>query len=345
MPGMIGVAHGEWRIPTPIVAAATRLYVCGNSGAIYKSTDGGATWTTLTGHGLTAPGGGVFGKYRIAVLGVVGGADVVYLVSAADTDIAVSTDGGATWTQKAGAGGFAVILEVDANGDVYWNGLYRSSNQGTSWAAIPSSGFMENATATKLWSGYDASNVSRMAYTGASQEIIPLAGTWISGPACKGQSDTMALAFGNGNDSSHLLEKVVGTTATVITPPTTGDVTDDPFVWAASNDGGTTILALVIEQDVASPNIGQLWRSVDGGSSWTKVIESQDLMPMSTASSSWHINYDPNDTDLWYVLGGRALTEDADAVLWQSTDNGVTWNSGVIASGETLLNTFRAVSG
>jgi hypothetical protein len=337
MPGFIGVSAPTWVEVTPSVATSTRLYVVGDSGTLYKSSDGGVTWTTLD----TGIGGGT--QYRLAVQWQASGNDVVYVSSndAFHLGSAVSEDGGATFSPITGPTPAANALEVGPDGTAYWNGTYRSTDHGATWAAIPSGGFMENATTSKLWSEYDSTGVSRMNLDGSSQEVIPLTGAWVSGPHCFGQSDTMGLAFGAGDDDASILEKVVGTTATVITPPS---AIAWPYMGAASNDGGTTILALILEQDSGNPHIGQLWRSADGGSSWTKVVESEDLMP-NTLDVGPQIAYDPNDTSLWYVLGGRFMTEDADAVVWQSIDNGVTWEATAVAAGETKLNVIRAASG
>lgn len=344
MSPVIGVSHGRWAAAVPpVVATATRLYVVGDSGTIYKSTDGGASWATLTGHGLTGT------DYVLAVESVAGGNDVVYLSN--NSGARVSTNGGTSWSSITGpTGGRLVWPEVDPNGDVYSHNSYRSTNNGASWSAIPSSGFMESATANKLWSGFSATQISRMNLNGTSQELLTLANTWASGPTVRGQSDTMALAFGYNVDSSPYLEKMVGTTATDITPPVTGDISDREWSWAESNDGGTTIVALIVESDQAQDYRGQLWRSANGGSSWTKVADDVNLMPLPDSRLGPVLAYDPNDTDLWYCLGGNPFNDypdptTVDAAIWQSTDNGVTWSNGVVATGETVLNVIRTASG
>jgi hypothetical protein len=340
---VIGVSHGRWATVPPVVATSTRVYVAGDSGTIYKSSDGGVTWEELTGHGLTGS------DYVLAVESAAGGNDVVYLSN--NSGARVSIDGGASWSTILGpTGGRLIWPEVGPDGAVYSHNSYRSTNHGTSWSAIPGSGFMESATAGKLWSGYSATQISRMDTDGTDQELLTLANTWNSGPTVRGQSDTMALIFGFNITSSPYLEKMVGTTASDISPPVTGDISDREWIWAESNDGGTTILALIVESDQDQDYRGQLWRSADGGSAWTKVADDVNLMPLPDSLLGPTIAYDPNDTSLWYVLGGNPFNDwpsptTVDAVLWQSTDNGLTWNNGPIAAGETVLGVIRTASG
>lgn len=330
-PGFLSVRPQDWATPTP-PATSTRLYIVGDSGAIYKSTDGGVSWANLTGHGLT----GV--EYRMAVEGRSGGNDRVYLRNA--SGLAVSLDGGATWAPGTDPPSGAGTLEVGEDGTVYSADQF-STDHAASWSAIPSSGFMESVTTSKLWSAYDDTQVSRMNLNGSSQELLALAGSWVSGPHARGVSDTVGLCFGGDIDSSTLLEKLVGTTATVITPATSIGFS---FMDAASNDGGTTILAAIYEQNSGNPHLGELWRSTNGGSSWTRVLNDANLIP-SFGNRGPHIVYDPNSTSSWYVLGGSILDASVDAVIWRSTDNGVTWTSLVVAVGEFELNLIRATSG
>jgi hypothetical protein len=197
------ILHGKFAEGSA-ASPATRLYVVGDSGAIYKSSDGGATWTTLSGHGLT----GV--EYRMAIQGRAGGADILYLANA--SGLAVSMDGGATWAAGTVPPGGAPTLEVGPNTHVY-SPSYESSNNAASWTAIPAGGFMETVTAAKLWSGYDNTQIIRMNLDGSSQELIPVAGTWLAGPHAFGQSDTLALLVGGDLDNTPALNGLTWTSA------------------------------------------------------------------------------------------------------------------------------------
>src|SRR5439155_1503625 len=81
-PNVIYVGTGEASIRSDITYGA----------GVYKSTDGGVTWTPLTGHGLPA---GPVGRIGLAV----GRGGRVYALIGAKTDAGLyrSDDGGATW--------------------------------------------------------------------------------------------------------------------------------------------------------------------------------------------------------------------------------------------------------
>ena len=67
----------------------------GTGSGLYKSTDGGVTWSAVTGHGLPET---VLGKIGVAVAAGTGGRRVYALVEADKGGLFRSEDGGATWT-------------------------------------------------------------------------------------------------------------------------------------------------------------------------------------------------------------------------------------------------------
>jgi photosystem II stability/assembly factor-like uncharacterized protein len=109
----------------------------GPGSGLYKSTDGGATWTPVTGRGLPE---GVLGKIGISVAAGTGGRRVYALVEAAHGGLFRSDDGGATWTQTSDshplftrAWYFTKVFADPANPDVVYvvgNALWRSSDGG-----------------------------------------------------------------------------------------------------------------------------------------------------------------------------------------------------------------------
>ena len=110
-------------------------------GGIFKSTDGGATWTPVTGHGLPA---GPLSRIGVAV--APGGHRVFAIVDApAGGGLYRSEDGGATWTRStqdariAGSGYFGKVFVDPNHAEVVYvaqTSLYRSSDGGQTFHAF-----------------------------------------------------------------------------------------------------------------------------------------------------------------------------------------------------------------
>jgi photosystem II stability/assembly factor-like uncharacterized protein len=109
----------------------------GPGSGLYKSTNEGATWTPVTGHGLPD---GVFGKIGISVAAGTNGRRVYALIEAAKGGLFRSDDGGATWTQTSDshplytrAWYFTKVFAHPSNPDVVYvvgNALWRSADGG-----------------------------------------------------------------------------------------------------------------------------------------------------------------------------------------------------------------------
>ncbi len=107
---------------------------------VYKSTDGGTTWSLLT----LPPGGGIYYTSSIAV--APSNSNVVYI--AGYYDVYKSTDGGSTWTGLNLTDGAVDAIVVDPkNADVIYAaygsgfagdstnfGIYKSTDGGTTWS-------------------------------------------------------------------------------------------------------------------------------------------------------------------------------------------------------------------
>ena len=115
----------------------------GPGSGLYKSTDEGATWTRLTGHGLPD---GVFGKIGISVAAGTGGRRVYALIEAAHGGVFRSDDGGTTWAQTSDshplytrAWYFTKIFAHPANPDIVYvvgNAVWRSADGGRSFTRL-----------------------------------------------------------------------------------------------------------------------------------------------------------------------------------------------------------------
>lgn len=357
-----GVAIGEIGFAADLVVGGSgRVYVMDDASfSAYKSEDGGATWADVLIPVLDGSG------RCFDVLAGAGGADTIYhdgFVGLDDNHIAKSTDGGATWTlvtRPVFAGGRLVqnVSMVDAS-TVYLEAggsspdhVWRTTNGGTSWAQVTVADHQSPVMAgtAKIWSASSASTgaIKRYLLDGTGAETLTTGGTADDavGAAMPSRgSDTFALFYRGvlGISDATKLWKCVGTTVTDITPPGS-NVTAFASGWmAAYSPDGSRIVALCYDPDGSSGDLGQLWLSTNGGTSWTKVEESTNLKPTDVPTAHYLIACDPNDSQVWYVAGGNLNNNDA--VVWRSTDGGATWASTAMPSGVTNLICLRAASG
>jgi photosystem II stability/assembly factor-like uncharacterized protein len=116
----------------------------GPGSGLYKSTDAGATWTQITGHGLPS---GEWGRSGVAVAAGMRGRRVYLIVEAKEKSGGLyrSDDAGATWqraTEDHRINGYWYMSEISAdpqNPDVLYvplQSLYRSTDGGRTFTAI-----------------------------------------------------------------------------------------------------------------------------------------------------------------------------------------------------------------
>jgi photosystem II stability/assembly factor-like uncharacterized protein len=132
-PDVVFAVSGRYYEPEPGGPAGTST----STGAVFKSTDEGATWTPLPGRGLPALGGN--GRMRRLAVAARTNAGRVFL--AGDGPLMRSDDGGATWkavTDDRRPGAERVYVSPDNPDLVYGLHItaYRSRDGGATWEAF-----------------------------------------------------------------------------------------------------------------------------------------------------------------------------------------------------------------
>jgi photosystem II stability/assembly factor-like uncharacterized protein len=114
-------------------------YIVGNSGALFKTTNGGTTWSKIA-------GGGVFGSIDLNGVHFVNNT-TGYIVGNSGA-LFKTTNGGTTWSKIAGGGVFGLIdlngiqFVDDATGYIVGNSgaLFKTTNGGETWSNIAGGG-------------------------------------------------------------------------------------------------------------------------------------------------------------------------------------------------------------
>lgn len=108
---------------------------------IFKSTDGGTTWTQLA----STNNSNFYYNQKLVIKDVAG---TEYLFAGTRAGLRRSIDGGVTWTKVLGSGVTATSdriadIELAANGDLYattgifqTDGIYKSTNNGSTWSKL-----------------------------------------------------------------------------------------------------------------------------------------------------------------------------------------------------------------
>ena len=153
------------------VVGREHVWIGTSTSRVIRSTDGGRTWTASNTPIATSQATGIFSiAFRDVQHGVVVGGNYRQEAEAVD-NVAVTSDGGATWTlvNRRGLSGFrSVVAWVPAAGDqaliaIGPSGSDWSSDMGQTWTPVPGEGFDTVSLAPHAIVGWAAGSGGRIA--------------------------------------------------------------------------------------------------------------------------------------------------------------------------------------
>jgi photosystem II stability/assembly factor-like uncharacterized protein len=306
----IGPAVAGGRLSTVVgVADDPKLYYIGTGGGgVWKTVNGGATWTSL------------FDKYASSIGAIAidpKNHDVVWVATGeanprndviAGNGVYKTTDGGKTWTNMGLAATKSIasividprdsdVITVGAFGDIFSDskdrGVYRSTDGGKTWT-------------NTLYLGPD-SGVSELVVDPKNPDVM-LAGMW--------QFRRRPWTFTSGGPNDGLYKSTDGgKTWTKLTGHGLPEGQTGRIGLAIAASDPKRIYALIESKD------GILWRSDDGGANWTMI--SKDTLVDQRFFYFSHVRVDPNNPDhLWGISNELAESTDGGHKFKNAT-NGV----------------------
>jgi photosystem II stability/assembly factor-like uncharacterized protein len=333
-----------------------RIYTGVHNSGVWRSTDGGNTWTQLT-SGIAT--GGAASSPKIA-LGRNGTHGTQFVAVKMARRVFTSTDGGNTFTEQANCDvnwapfyPWANVIAVDPqNEDILFGGhasIYRSTDGGTSWTKVGGYGAppVHPDQQAIVFDPNDHNHIY-LATDGGVYESIDNGQTWASESTglhttqcwTVGVSQGASFAYGITTQDNACYEWSSGLSFNQILGPEGGWIEYDPQdaniiyadTWFAnlkkSTDGGTTWSSLGIETISGNrEGLSIAWTNTN----WLLVVKSNGRVARSTnGGTTWTetlnlagvvisaVQFAPSDDNHAYAAStlGR---------VWHSGDGGATW--------------------
>jgi Bacterial Ig-like domain len=304
-----GIAAGQWvglgpgniggRVRAILIdpSNTNSIWLGSVSGGIWHSTDGGASWGAVNDFmGNLSVSSLVMAPNNPNVIYAGTGEGFYNGDAVRGAGVFKSTDGGVTWSQLA-----ATTPSSDVNSDAYnWFYVNRLAMAGDGSAILAATrGYYSNSGG--IYRSTDGGATWSLVYSGVMAWDIHY------DPNDPGKAVASATTYNSslGQWQSFLLKSVDGGRTWSIGG---SFVSNSRIELAYARSNSQTVYA---SRENAG---GEVWKSVDGGGSWSKVST-----PLHLGSQGWYDNtiwVDPTDASQ-LVIGGLDL--------WRSTNGGVNW--------------------
>ena len=319
----------------PTDATGNTVYIGGAAGGVWKTTDGGTTWTSLTDTQPSLAVGSITIDPNNHLTIYVGTGEENFNGDAYyGAGILKSTDGGAHWTQI-GASTFAQVLGPQTGGALIGQIAVQPGNSNIVLAAVS---FFVGGTVGGIYRSTDGGTT--WAEDAAPQGVAATAVVFES-TSNAGTTATAWAAMGNpfGEAANGIYKSTdsgaTWTKQTSILPTTSlGRIT---LGYAPSTAGATaTVYAAIADSSTSSSNLLGLFKTVNGGTAWTAVTGPAGGFCNGQCFYDMAIGVHPTNPSV-VVIGGGAYTDNFTS-LFESIDGGSTWTG-------TGANDFSGVQG
>jgi photosystem II stability/assembly factor-like uncharacterized protein len=324
----------------PCDSTGQTVYLGAAEGGVWKTTDGGATWTPLTDFEPSLATGSI-ALDTSSCTGTPAHANAIYVGTGEEdfsvdsyygADVLKSTDGGSTWTVFGASTftGAVVPINVDADGPYvgaitldpansniilaalkgfgssFDEGIWRSTNGGNNWVhVLPATPYSNISATAVVFDQADPTGRTAYAALGAP------AGTSRNGVYKSTEAGLTWTQVGKFSGTS------LGRISIAIGPPIPGFTAGVLFVAIA--DAATF-----------SENLLGVFKSTDGGITWTQLTDPVVTPPDGFCNPQcWYdmaIRVNPANPSLVFV-GGSAGSSSNPKVVFRSTDGGITWGN------------------
>jgi len=349
----------------PDPTTSSKIWMMSDVTGLYSSTDRGDHWSF---------GGKGFGYVDGTVLIQAPSSSSTFYHAAgcdgsnAGGSLDVSTDGGATWTNKQANTNVQVTYEghralaVDrTDSTIVYIGnasgkIYKSTDGGAT-ISLYASPFATQISAlyitldgAYLWAGCPTGLV-RYKLSDASSQTITMTGT----NASKNEdivgftkSGIHYIGIAAGTKIAYATETIangVGDTGSLFIYSTATGASASQWVrrMAVKVDAGNNTRFIIGYDAGAYTHGGGIQKSTDSGVTWANALVTQNLNTADNPTGVWNlaegeftlssIEYDPNSDDIAYFT--------TDWRMWRTDDNGVTWNEKVHQAGNQVLSDLR----
>jgi uncharacterized protein (TIGR03437 family) len=313
-------------------------------GGVYKSTDGGNTWTLLNADT------NVVTDVRAVVVDPLTPATVY--AGATYAGILKSTDGGATWnSMNRGLGSLPSVecLAIDpiTPTTLYTciiGGIFKSTDGGANWAAANSGLSSTDVLGVAVQPGNPSTLYARVNGGGVFKSTNAAA-SWVATNTGLTSLYVYSLVIDPANPST----LYAGTYDSGIFKSSDGGAT-----WTAVNSGLTDLhMGTALAIDPANPSTvyaastNLVWKTVDGGANWMPASAGLEATATSNGGSFYTLVVDPFSPSTVYLGGvpGGFYKSVNGAAAWNAADNGLSTNPMVLGLAVARANPSNVYAG